>query len=149
MSKSTEINTMVENKKEETQTLLSNGGETETKVSLSTEERLLLLEKNVKYLTDLIKQNNEAYNELIEALNKMMEKSTKHDKELELWIETVEQRIGRVMVENVNLSLVVGEAITLTPEQQKNINRKIAEIKSIHKQKSTEKSKTVIGKNKK
>lgn len=105
-------------------------------IELSVEERLLNVEENLRFFKNVVEANTNSYKELIQALNKLMETNQKNDSELSAWIDTVEDRLGRVMVENVNLSLIVGEAITLTPEQRKNIDKKILEIKQKHKERS-------------
>lgn len=113
----------------------SNTEQTETQ-KLSVEERLLNVEENLRFFKDVVEANTNSYQELIKALNKLMETNQKNDSELSKWIDTVEERLGRVMVENVNLSLIVGEAITLTPEQRKNIDKKILDIKKKHKERN-------------
>lgn len=109
--------------------------------NLTVEERLLNLEGNLEYIKDLITENNKSYETLIQSLGKLMETDKNHKEEVTEWAETVEERIGRIMVEHVNISLIVGEAIVLTAEQKRNIEAKVKALKSAHakKQKDTNK----------
>lgn len=109
-------------------------------VELTMEERMENVEKNLSFFKEVIEANTRSYQELIQALGKLMETNQRNDSELSRWMDTVEERLGRIMVENVNLGLIVGEAITLTPEQRRNIDRKVLEIKKKHKE-SLEKEK--------
>lgn len=111
------------------------------KQDLTVEERLLNMEENFKYIKELLVTNNQSYEILISSLGKLMEKDKIHKDEVTEWADTVEERIGRIMVEHVNLSLIIGETIVLTAEQKRNIENKVKALKVAHLEKEKGKKK--------
>lgn len=110
---------------------------------LTVEERLLNMEENFNYIKELLVTNNKSYEILIASLGKLMEKDRIHKDEMLEWADTVEDRIGRIMVEHVNLSLIIGETIVLTAEQRRNIENKVKALKVAHIEKGKDKNKEV------
>ena len=96
------------------------------------EERMFALEENVKYMNDLLEENAKSFEQLMFALNKLMETKNKENNEIAEWAEKVEERLGKLMVQQVNLTLMVDETIKLTPEQIHRIQQRVEDIKKAH-----------------
>lgn len=96
---------------------------------VTTEEEIMALKEQVAFLTEAWTSSQEAYKELLEGIARFAEKDKKDKEELSRWATETEQRIGKVIVQQVNLSLIVDTAVELTDEQKLEIQRKVESLK--------------------
>lgn len=99
---------------------------------LTLEERMFALEERVEYMNELLEENAKSFEQLMVALNKLMESKNRENQDIAEWAEKVEERLGKLMVQQVNLSLVVDETIKITPEQMNRIQKRVEDIKKQH-----------------
>lgn len=100
---------------------------------LSLEQRVLKLEQEVKFYKEATGQMDKTIKVIISNMNKLIEKDKRDKQELSRWASQVEERLGKLIVQQANLGLAFDTAVELTEEQKTEIEKKVKHIKKQHK----------------
>lgn len=98
-------------------------------LELSQAEEILALKEQVSFLMEAWEQSRKDYESILESMGKLMEKDAKDKAELSRWTHSAEDRLRKLMVQNLNMSLIINTAVPLTEDQKAEIQSKYEEMK--------------------
>jgi len=102
------------------------------KEKLTEKQRLLLLEEQVELLMEYTENIRVTQSKIMKGLTTLIDQQSHNKKEMEKWSESVEGRLGKLMVQQVNMGIVMDTLFPMsemTEEQLKMIQEKAEEIK--------------------
>lgn len=102
------------------------------KEKLTDRQRILLLEEQVDLLMEYAESIRDTQAKIMKGLTKLIDQHNHNKEEMEKWTASVEERMKKIMVQQVNMGIVMDALFPMsemTEEQLKKIQEKAEEIK--------------------